>query len=344
MGFIVVAVYTGFGIASWPITLMKGARPLDEEAVQIRRRRMEIEQRRTGSSHSPDPDLDVANNTLSRQERELERLSSNRFLRYCNLAMRPFEMVAGLGLLGVGLLVFISLLLTNIDRSLNSLGMRSGYALTKRTLPNPLESVLMQAEAYFPFNLALFGAFVIYLVFATMNGVRRIGIRVCGIKLYRIRAHRTRPQGVLLLCTILIFAVLALNMLVYMLAPTYVTFGSQRYIGGVDGHYGNLFDQHWYAEVDGKLINCDLNGVPGKLSAGALPDQLAGGLMAVSGQRTKLFHLCGELYNFLQKVPNFRCNFFRNFQISRRGSASPSGCPWLSAARCCDSHTVGQRR
>ena len=47
--------------------------------------------------------------------------------------------------------------------------------------------------------------------------------------MYKIRPRRTRPQGLLFLCFLLVFIVLALNVLVYQLTPQYSSYGSQHY-------------------------------------------------------------------------------------------------------------------
>ena len=51
----------------------------------------------------------------------------------------------------------------------------------------------------------------------------------CCVQVYKVRVHHTRPQGLLFLCFFLIFIVLALNVLIYEVAPQYTTYGSQHY-------------------------------------------------------------------------------------------------------------------
>ncbi len=45
--------------------------------------------------------------------------------------------------------------------------------------------------------------------------------------MYKIRPRRTRPQGILMLCMILMFIILAINIIVYQLTPQYSMYGSQ---------------------------------------------------------------------------------------------------------------------
>lgn len=58
-----------------------------------------------------------------------------------------------------------------------------GYALVKRTLPNPIDIVLvfLQKNA-FPLDYILMLILTWFLVLCTLSGIRNLGIRVCGIK------------------------------------------------------------------------------------------------------------------------------------------------------------------
>jgi len=52
----------------------------------------------------------------------------------------PFRIILGLGCLGLSILLVFSILVTNIDRLLNSkCGFSCGYVLEKNTLFNPLD-------------------------------------------------------------------------------------------------------------------------------------------------------------------------------------------------------------
>lgn len=48
--------------------------------------------------------------------------------------------------------------------------------------------------------------------------------------MYKIRPRRTRPQGILMMCMIMMFLTLAINIIIYELTPQYSSFGSQRYV------------------------------------------------------------------------------------------------------------------
>ena len=55
--------------------------------------------------------------------------------------------------------------------------------------------------------------------------------------MYRFSRGRTRPQAILMLCSLLMFIVVAINIFVYLLIPQYAIYGDQHYsITGVVSH------------------------------------------------------------------------------------------------------------
>ena len=55
-----------------------------------------------------------------------------------------------------GFLIFLSLILTNIDKAINSDGIFSGYTLQNSTLPNPVDLMLVFAQQVFPLDYILY--------------------------------------------------------------------------------------------------------------------------------------------------------------------------------------------
>ena len=49
--------------------------------------------------------------------------------------------------------------------------------------------------------------------------------------MYKIRPRKTKPQGLLFLCFFLMLVVMALNVMLYQVAPQYFMYGSQHYLG-----------------------------------------------------------------------------------------------------------------
>jgi LMBR1 domain-containing protein 1 len=95
----------------------------------------------------------------------------------------------------------------------------------------------------FPIDYIVFIFIIAYFVAATMEGIRRLGVRVCIMKvdlrlflasitsyqLYTIRPGRSPPQALLFTCFILMLVILSLNVVLLTLAPQYMTYGNQHY-------------------------------------------------------------------------------------------------------------------
>lgn len=47
--------------------------------------------------------------------------------------------------------------------------------------------------------------------------------------MYRFSRQHTRPQAILMLCSLLMFIVVAINVFVYLLIPQYAIYGDQYY-------------------------------------------------------------------------------------------------------------------
>lgn len=141
---------------------------------------------------------------------------------------------------------------------MNGLGMKMGYALVNRTLPNPIDMVLVPLQRVFPLDYILILIVTWFLLLCTMSGIRNLGIRVFGIKMYSLKRRKTRPQGLLLTCVTLIMTVLAINIFVYMISPQYTTFGNQRYIA-VDNGTAEYLES---TNITTHVKSCDLTTKP----------------------------------------------------------------------------------
>lgn len=241
LGMIALFVYTAYGMASLPVGLIKGHRNVKQERLIVTNRKSEthakvetirnkyLNTHRNVSSRDASriADLEESEALMERQERHLA--AKDNCYQRCLVIFRPFQIVLGICLILLALLVFISLLLTNIDKAIHSNGPKQGYALPKRSLPNPVDIVLVFSQKVFPLDYILFGSLVFYLVFCSMSGLRNIGIWFFCLRMYRIRPRRTRPQALLMLCFILSFIMLAVNIIVFELTPQYSSYGSQHY-------------------------------------------------------------------------------------------------------------------
>lgn len=120
-------------------------------------------------------ELEEEQRLIVRRETHLEQAQKS-WLHKCRPLYRPLQIVSGLVGLSYGLLLFSSLLLSNIDKAINSSGYKMGYVLPKSTLPNPMDFVLVQSQKVFPIDYILFMGLVCFLVVCTISGIQQIGI------------------------------------------------------------------------------------------------------------------------------------------------------------------------
>ncbi|XP_021342280.1 probable lysosomal cobalamin transporter [Mizuhopecten yessoensis] len=240
LGMCALITYTAYGMSAMPMGLIKGRKGAKSEKLSVQSERSTAQARiqslkdkyssRSMSSRRRNDlsNLEESDRLMERKEKHLAT-NEGSILQRCLVVLRPFEVVFGVFFFLITLLIFVSLLLTNIDKAMHSLGYKFGYALPHRTLPNPVDMVLVFCQKVFPLDYIMFSLLVVYLVFCSMSGVRNIGIWFFWLKMYKIRPRRTRPQGILMLCMILMFIMSAINIIIYELTPQYSSFGSQRY-------------------------------------------------------------------------------------------------------------------
>lgn len=242
IGMVIMITYTAYGMTALPFSMLKGFKNTKMEHLEVSQERESIEERarmirarhsagRTMSRRDQRllSRLEGEERVLVRRERHLQAANLS-WLNKCLKCCRPFEFVFGIFFLLFGLLIFVSLLLTSVDKALHSLGYKYGYALPKAQLPNPINIVLVYAQKVFPLDYCLFVGIVLFFLYCTMSGIRAIGIRCFCIKLYKIRSRKTMPQALLFLILMVMLTMLFLNVMLFTLAPQYVMYGSQRYV------------------------------------------------------------------------------------------------------------------
>jgi LMBR1 domain-containing protein 1 len=263
IGMVNLIFYTGFGMFSWPMGLIRGLKSARDQSEEIQEQHLvnqtrinalKDKQRIGGRLSSRElkqlSKLERSERNISRQEELVEEVRGSLWYK-CRRFMRPIEVAIGCVLGLLAFLIWMSLLLTNIDKAMHGKGAGMGYVLEKRTLPNPIDVILVFLQKIFPLDYLLLFAITWFLILCTISGIRNLGIRILFVKMYRLKRRRTRPQALLLTCVTLMMTVLAINILMYCMSPQYVTFGSQQFI-----------DQ---TEVNGTLVEkvtaCDLNRV-----------------------------------------------------------------------------------
>eukprot|EP00118_Oscarella_pearsei_P029174 m.3840 g.3840 ORF g.3840 m.3840 type:complete len:553 (+) comp9861_c0_seq1:31-1689(+) len=243
IGAICSVVYTGPGMATLPVDLIRGYKNVEDEREEMK------SSRKRHDSHRRDFDKGGIRRATSSKDRKRlenfkagERLLKRRQKRFdaaskgcgmwCHKCLRPFKIVLGIVLLLVSLLIFFCLLMNGIDRLLHSAGYHYGFLLKKSSLPNPVGYLLLITQAFFPLDYVLMVALIAFFVLATLYGIRRMGIWFFCLKMYRVRPHRTPPQGLMFTTLILMTVVVSLGVTVTTLAPEYTRYGHQKFSGG----------------------------------------------------------------------------------------------------------------
>ncbi|XP_038057530.1 probable lysosomal cobalamin transporter [Patiria miniata] len=242
LGMLGLIFYTAFGITALPIDLIKGYRSAEEELEDVQEtasanrdqlRTLKRKRRRGRNLSSRErrnlEDLKDEEELIQQRERHLVAIQKKLCYK-CSCVWRPLQVVIGIVLILVAILVFGSLFISSLDRILHSLGYKTGYILPTSTLPNPLGMLLVVMQQVFPLDYIVFVGLVLFFIYSSMAGVRRIGIWFCCVKMYKIRPHHTKPQALLFLCMYLMILLLAVNVMLYNLAPDYMTYGHQKFL------------------------------------------------------------------------------------------------------------------
>ncbi|CAH0048216.1 unnamed protein product [Clonostachys solani] len=253
IGTLLYVVYTSAGLALLPISWIRSAPAIsapqlsETTASQLemnRERQRQIEMRNAGR-HDEMPRKDRRElDALVREEQTLvrrERLAAEaqgegrsavyRFwFKLCAL-FRPVKMLGGLLLLVVAVLIWVSMLITGIDKAKNSIcKQRCGYILGQIHIFQPLNWIFLQSAKVFPIDYILMALLVLFLFGSSITGVATVGIRFLWVKIFQIRRGRTAPQALLMATVMLTLLVLAINYAVAMLvAPQYATYGTQTF-------------------------------------------------------------------------------------------------------------------
>lgn len=237
VGLFLLVIYTALGIASLPCDFIRGTNQIFNSISQVESEIKEAEDRLSNLTNNEDGMNTFEQDEVSRLEEELSTLnrrktelvdSSRGCFLFCYRIFRPFQVIMGLLFLLLGLLIFMSLMLNNIDKAIHS-SAKEGYILKNGTLPNPMDMALVCLQNAFPLDYILYLCMVLFFLITSISGVKRIGIRFMWLPLYKIAPHSTKPQALALMSLTLILILVASNILFFSVAPDYTTFGSQRF-------------------------------------------------------------------------------------------------------------------
>ncbi|KAG6021323.1 hypothetical protein E4U41_002525 [Claviceps citrina] len=263
IGTLLYVVYTGSGLALMPVSFIKSAPSISapqlsattaSQLEQNRERQRQLEMRNVGRqeglSRKDRRELDA----LVREEQTLvrrERLAADAqgegrskvyqaWLRICAL-LRPVKMLGGILLLAISVLIWVSMLITGIDKAKNSVcKQRCGYILGSIHIFQPMNWVFVKLARVFPIDYIIMALLVLFLFSSTISGIATVGIRFLWIRIFQIRRGRTAPQALLMATVMLTLAILAINYAITMLvAPQYSIYGTQTFCSNKPDYPGS---------------------------------------------------------------------------------------------------------
>lgn len=253
-------LYTAYGMAALPFAWLRGKQSAMEQRQDLEqsiasiREKYRIIQAKYPSREDGTVDLSrmkaIDRKELSRLQREYKNLMQHNYKlqeiekragmvipRLLQILV-PFRWAIGVGMMCISLLVAVSLLLTLIDRLLNSdCGLSCGYTLKERRIFNPADEIFLRLSEIFPMDFLVLGVLVLYIFTASVFGIVCLGIRFLCFTMYALRVRKSMPQALLVLCNVMAYILLALCMALLTIAPNYTAFGSQT-VKTTDGSAG----------------------------------------------------------------------------------------------------------
>ena len=253
LGILTYVLYTAAGIALFPVSFIKSAPAISSPAFSAttssrleenRERQRQLEGRCAGNvdelSTKDRRELDSLvreERTLRRRQRlaEAERGESRSWIvkvwYKLGAVFRPIKLLGGFLLLIVSVIVWVSMLLTGIDKASNSVcKQHCGYILARTNIFNPINWVFIHTAKVFPVDYIIFIFLVLHFFASSVVGVATVGIRFLWVRVFQIRKGHTTPQALLLATVLLTLLTLALNYSISMMvAPQYSTYGPQTF-------------------------------------------------------------------------------------------------------------------
>ncbi|KAI9785826.1 MAG: hypothetical protein M1816_008218 [Peltula sp. TS41687] len=253
LGTILYVLYTAPGLALSPISLIKSAPGISAPDLAAttasalganRERQRQLDARNLGRADGLNTKDRRELDSLIREERTLvrrERLAAEAQGEGHNSLMkvwakiqaifRPVKLFGGILLLLIAILIWVSMLLTAIDKVKNSIcKTHCGYILGRINIFNPINWILIQSAKVFPVDYILVALLVLFFLGSSIVGIASIGIRFLWVRIFQIRKGHTSPQALLMTTVMLTLISLATDYaLVTTVAPQYAIYGRQRF-------------------------------------------------------------------------------------------------------------------
>ncbi|UJR27312.1 hypothetical protein I4U23_008605 [Adineta vaga] len=250
IGFFLLTVYTGYGSIACPLFLIRGKQnarlqheAIEEQHVAIQAQIQAIKNRYPRHVTMPSrekrklEDLEQKEMVLNRNEESIKIVRRSFFFK-CRYIYRPVQIIFGVLLLLLALLIFVSLLLSNINKCIHFVNFKQIFAQGNKTLPNPIDVALTWTGKFYPVNYIILSLLLLYIIITSIFGLQQLGIWYFCVRMYRFSRGRTKPQAILMLCSFMMFIVVAINVFVYLLIPQYSIYGDQHY--AVKEHNGTM--------------------------------------------------------------------------------------------------------
>lgn len=253
IGTLIYVLYTGAGFALLPVAFIKSAPGISaptlsantaSELDQNRERQRQLEGRNAGREDGLPAKDRRELDALVREERTLvrrQRLADEaageghgwlvKTWTKIEAIFRPIKLLGGILLMIVAVFIWISMLLTFIDKAKNSIcKSHCGYVLGHINVFNPVNWIFVKSAKVFPIDYVLFLLVVLLFFSSSVVGIATIGIRFLWLRIFEIRKGHTSPQALLLATVLLTLITLALNYAMAMIvAPQYAHYGPQTF-------------------------------------------------------------------------------------------------------------------
>ncbi|KAI0178788.1 hypothetical protein GGR52DRAFT_533463 [Hypoxylon sp. FL1284] len=253
LGTLLYVLYTGAGLALFPVSFIKSAPSVSapqlsentaSQLEQNRERQRQLEMRNAGRPDGMPAKDRRELEALAREERTLvrrERLAAEAqgegksfivraWSKVCAV-FRPVKLIGGILLILLAVLVWVSMLITGIDKAANSVcKQHCGYILAHINVFQPINWIFVQSARAFPVDYVLMALLILLFFSASISGVAAIGIRFLWLRIFQIRRGRTAPQALLVATVMLALMVLGINYAAAMMvAPQYASYGTQTF-------------------------------------------------------------------------------------------------------------------
>ncbi|KAL2041562.1 hypothetical protein N7G274_005944 [Stereocaulon virgatum] len=253
IGTLIYILYTAAGFALLPIAFIKSAPAISAPTLtantasdleQNRERQRQLEGRNAGREDGLPAKDRRELDALIREERTLvrrERLAAEasgeghgwlvKTWMKIEAVFRPIKLIGGILLMLVAIFIWVSMLLTFIDKAKNSVcKSHCGYVLGHINIFNPMNWIFIKAAKVFPIDYVIFLLLVLFFFSSSVVGIASIGIRFLWLKIFQIRKSHTLPQALLMATVMLTLIVLAINYSMAMIvAPQYAHYGPQTF-------------------------------------------------------------------------------------------------------------------